>query len=219
MREWFLSTELVGLHGMPNSVTGIGQKARRNNWLSRKAAGNGRSYEYHVSNFHEETKEQLRKKYGPLGDSNVSGIKQYENNDVVAIPEFDVRAAAGAGNLVNHEFKIGEFSISKGLLRDLGLCEKQTAIVFCSGDSMHPTMSDGDRIVVDTHELTEPVKDGVYVIRIDDSVYVKRMKWNILEQSYSVISDNPDHDSFVLKGEDLKRLKVIGKAAMVMRSL
>ena len=115
---------------------------------------------------------------------------------MVSIPEFDVQAAAGAGLLVNSEFKIAEFSISKALLRDLGLCEEHTAIVFCSGDSMHPTMNDGDRIVADTHELTEPVKDEVYVIRIDESVYVKRFKWNILEKSYSVISDNPDHDSF-----------------------
>jgi len=55
MRECFLSTiELVGLRGMPHSVIDVSEKARRNNWVSRKAAGNGRSYEYHVSNFHDE---------------------------------------------------------------------------------------------------------------------------------------------------------------------
>ncbi|MFA0500294.1 S24 family peptidase, partial [Vibrio sp. 10N.222.46.A1] len=33
MKEWFLSTELMGLDGMANSSSGVAQKARRNNWL------------------------------------------------------------------------------------------------------------------------------------------------------------------------------------------
>lgn len=154
--------------------------------------------------------------------SNVASINQIETKDdvdIIDIPEFNVQAAAGAGCLTNTEFQTGTFTVSIELVKSLGLAPSYTAIVFCSGESMVPTMNDGDRILVDTRELTEPVKDGVYVIRIDEMVYVKRLKWNILEQSYSIISDNPDYDSFEMKGDDLKRLKIIGRAAMVMRSL
>lgn len=63
MREWFLSTELVGLRGMANSSSGVAQKARRNNWLSRSSKAGNRTLEYHISNFHPDVKKQLIEKY------------------------------------------------------------------------------------------------------------------------------------------------------------
>lgn len=156
-----------------------------------------------------------------LPEPNVSSINVVNPTyaDTIDIPEFNVQAAAGAGCLTNAEYQTGTFTVSAELIKSLGLLPQYTAIVFCSGESMLPTMNDGDRILVDTRELTEPVKDGVYVIRIDEMVYVKRLKWNILEQSYSVISDNHDHDSFDIIGENLKRLEINGRASMVMRAL
>jgi len=59
MREWFLSTELMGLNTMPGSTAGISQKARRESWKSRKAKGGGRSLEYHISNFELDVQYQL----------------------------------------------------------------------------------------------------------------------------------------------------------------
>ncbi|MEL6117783.1 S24 family peptidase [Photobacterium sp. SP02] len=155
-------------------------------------------------------------------ESNASAIFEalpVNEVDTIDIPEFNVQAAAGAGCLSNTEYQTSVFTVSTALVRSLGLLPEYSAIVFCSGESMLPTMDDGDRILVDTRELTEPVKDGVYVIRIDEMVYVKRLKWNILNQSYRVVSDNPSYEDFEMAGEDLKRLKIIGRAAMVMRSL
>ncbi|MGR3962701.1 helix-turn-helix domain-containing protein [Vibrio lentus] len=63
MEGWFVSSELLGLEGMPNTIVGISQKARKNNWLKRKASGNGRGFEYHISNFHIDVKNQLIQKY------------------------------------------------------------------------------------------------------------------------------------------------------------
>lgn len=64
MKEWFLSTDLIGMDTMPNTLTGVSQKARRENWKSRKATGGGRSLEYHISNFDECIIQQLQKKFG-----------------------------------------------------------------------------------------------------------------------------------------------------------
>ncbi|PTP90478.1 helix-turn-helix domain-containing protein [Vibrio splendidus] len=63
MKEWYLSSELVGLDGMANSATGVSQKAKRNNWLSRKSASGSRALEYHISNFHPDVKRQVIEKY------------------------------------------------------------------------------------------------------------------------------------------------------------
>lgn len=63
VKEWFLSSDLVGLDGMPKSVTGVSQKGRRNNWLSRQSATSSKVFEYHISNFHPDVKKQLIEKY------------------------------------------------------------------------------------------------------------------------------------------------------------
>ena len=42
-----------------------------------------------------------------------------------------------------------------------------------SGDSMEPTLFDGDVVLIDRNDFVP--KDGVYVLRIEDSLFVKRL--------------------------------------------
>ena len=72
MKEWYLSSELVGLEGMANSATGVSQKAKRNKWLSRKSSSGSRALEYHISNFHPDVKKQLIERY--VDDENEAEI-------------------------------------------------------------------------------------------------------------------------------------------------
>lgn len=59
-KEWFSSTELIAIDGLPSTVQGINQKARRENWTLRKKSGvQGKAVEYHVDNFSEGVKRQL----------------------------------------------------------------------------------------------------------------------------------------------------------------
>jgi len=258
MREWFLSSELIQLDTMPSSIAGISQKAKRENWKSRKAKGGGRSLEFHLTNFKPQVQYQLYcKEHGPtdIKDWKIEITKFILDTDMLSkeekgkgdnlesstsvqhdfyfqeslqeaikikiskILEFNVQAATEAGSLVSSEHAIGHYIIPTQSLTELDLKEEDTAIIFCSGDSMEPLMSDGDRIIVDTREQATPVKNGIYIIRIDDAVYVKRLKWNILEHSYTVESENKAHDDFELAGDNLARLRVIGKAKLVMKSL
>lgn len=257
MREWFVSSELLGLDGMPNTIEGISQKSRRNNWLRRKASGGGRSFEYHISNFHNNVKRQLIEKYvtdeneaeklfrltAPsdlsLGSPEITGdrhqgnayvqvmsrvdrteresnvskvVPMTEMMDWCELPVFDVHAAAGAGSLVHSDFQVDKLIVPTSLLAEFGLSPDSASIIYVDGSSMEPTLSHQDRLLVDTRELQHPVTDGVYVIRIDDAVYVKRLKWNIPKGIYNVVSDNPEHESFEINHKNGRNFKIIGKA-------
>lgn len=230
MKEWFLSTELLGLEGLPKNVNGIGQKARLNKWLSRKASGNGRANEYHISSFHPDIQNQLivkhitnldeqaafreyLKNYQPTPKSNVSAVKPLtEFKEWCKLPVYDVHAAAGAGTLVNSEYMIDSLMIPVSLLDEFGLCESNASIIYVDGDSMEPTLSHGDRLLVDTREQQHPVINGVYVIRIDDSVYVKRLRWDIESGKYNIISDNIEYSVFQIDHNNGRNFKIIGKA-------
>lgn len=77
MKEWFLSTDLVGLEGMPNKVGSISVRAKRENWESRKAKTGGRSLEYHISSFDDDIVQQLKKK----SSSDEATIALYHENE------------------------------------------------------------------------------------------------------------------------------------------
>lgn len=225
MKEWFLSSELIELNGMPNDVNGIGGKARRNNWLKRKAAERGRTMEYHISNFHPDVQKQLIERFvtnntelekalGEINEkSNISTIKPLtEFPEWCELPVFDVYAAAGAGCLVFGEYQVETLLIPTPLIEEFGLSPDECAIIYVDGDSMEPTLSHQDRLLIDITERQNPVASGVYVIRIDDAVYVKRLRWDIENAQYQVISDNTDYPAFGIDPNNGRNFKIIGKA-------
>ncbi len=91
------------------------------------------------------------------------------------IRKLDVVASAGPGAQVDGEIVLGTDTLDPGLARRLGLRDGQAAIIRVRGTSMEPGLFDGDHIVVDTADRTPRSKGGLYVIRIDDAVMVKRV--------------------------------------------
>lgn len=225
MKEWFLSTELIEVNGFPNTTNGINQKAKRGNWKTRKASGKGASLEYHISNFTEEMVEQLREKFGDESkpESNVADIQNISTvGEWVLLDVYDVKASAGGGCFIENENIIGTLPIPKELLQPFGLNDKTGAVIHVHGDSMEPTLSHGDKIVIDIREQIQPVEAGVYVISVDGSTYVKRLIWDIENAQYDVVSDNPQHKTFSLDvwGKDKDRLKIVGRVvAPVMKRI
>jgi repressor LexA len=106
------------------------------------------------------------------------------------IPKLNVAASAGPGALVDGEIVLGTDTIDPGLARRLGLRDGQAAIIRVRGTSMEPGLFDGDHIVIDTADRMPRAKGGVYVIRIDDAVMVKRVA--MVRGVLVATSDNPD---------------------------
>ncbi|MCG9680473.1 S24 family peptidase [Vibrio sp. Isolate24] len=235
MKEWYSSREVVELDGTPKNTNAINKKARLNNWIMRKAEGKGRAMEYHISNFHpdiqkklieiyvtnEDDKARLLAQDWTLPPSNAYGLKPLEEFESWAkLPVYDVHAAAGAGTLIQSEYQIGVFSLPIELLHEYGLKPDYSSVIFVDGDSMEPTLSHRDRLLVDIREQQHPVVNGVYVIRIDDAVYVKRLHWDIENGVYKVISDNLKYPAFNINHKNGRNFKIIGKAvAPVMKKI
>lgn len=220
MKEWFLSSDLMDLPGMPNSSAGISQKARREGWKSRKTRGMSRALEYHISSFCEEDLEDLRVKFGkdeiPDNVTELSNVREmrapYQVNDMCSVPVYNVYASCGFGLENGAEYQLRTEFLPCLWLNRFGLNEDTARIIICHGDSMEDTLSDGDEVLVDIRELEHPVKHGVYVVRIGKHVYIKRLKYDIMAEGYEVISDNKEeYASFTVNGDKLSEFAVIGK--------
>ena len=126
------------------------------------------------------------------------------------IPKLNVAASAGPGALVDGEIALGTDTLDPGLARRLGLKDGQAAIIRVRGTSMEPGLLDGDHIVVDTADRMPKRRGGVYVIRIDDALMVKRVA--LIGRALQASSDNPTAAP-IPEGE----ITVIGRVVWQMR--
>lgn len=109
---------------------------------------------------------------------------------VVAVPRLALGASAGGGTLVEDERAAGVMAFDAQWLRHLGVRPQRVSIIRVDGESMAPTLSDGDDIMVDHDDDALRLRDGVYVLRLDGVLMVKRIAIGPLRGRFSVVSDN-----------------------------
>jgi len=78
-------------------------------------------------------------------------------------------------------------------------------IVFAQCESMQPTFTQGDFLLVDTDDTN--INDGVYIFKVDDRLFIKRLQ--IMPGKILVISDNKKYESFNLPSDAVIIAKVI----------
>lgn len=109
---------------------------------------------------------------------------------VVAVPRLALGASAGVGTLDEDERTAGVMAFDAHWLRHLGVRPQRVSIIRVDGESMAPTLSDGDDIMVDHDDDATRLRDGVYVLRLDGVLMVKRIAMGPLRGRFSVVSDN-----------------------------
>lgn len=109
---------------------------------------------------------------------------------VVAVPRLALGASAGGGTLDEDERAAGVMAFDAQWLRHLGVRPQRVSIIRVDGESMAPTLSDGDDIMVDHDDDALRLRDGVYVLRLDGVLMVKRIAIGPLRGRFSVVSDN-----------------------------
>ena len=115
---------------------------------------------------------------------------------MILVPKLAIGASAGAGASVDGEPVEGEVAFDPKWLRDLGADPRTLSIIRVEGDSMAPTLGDGDDILVDGGDAAARLRDGIYVLRMDDVLMVKRVARAPGQGRISVISDNPHYRSW-----------------------
>lgn len=134
---------------------------------------------------------------------------------LVPVPRLDVGASAGAGALAGSERGRGHIGFDPAWLRRLAADPKRLSLIRVEGDSMVPTLADGDEILVDRGDAAERLRDGIYVLRIEDALVVKRVAPNPAGRTVSVRSDNPAYPSW--PDCDPAAVDIVGRVVWVGR--
>lgn len=125
------------------------------------------------------------------------------------VPLYEVMVSAGPGVVVEGERIDAQLAFRKDWLRRLGLQTRQLALVRADGDSMQPTINDGDALLIDTSK--RHLTDGhIYVMRINDELRAKRLQ-RLVDGSVRVSSDNAIYTDEVIDASDLDQLHILGR--------
>lgn len=116
--------------------------------------------------------------------------------DLMLVPQLAIGASAGPGASVDGEAVEGELAFDLKWLRNLGADPRALSIIRVEGDSMAPTLGDGDDILVDGGDTAARLRDGIYVLRLDDMLMVKRVARAPGAGRIAVTSDNVDYPSY-----------------------
>jgi len=138
--------------------------------------------------------------------------------ELVQVPILDVDASAGHGALAEMEAKSSQFGFEEKWLRRLTASKASSlSIIHVLGDSMEPTLHDGDEVLVDLGDGQSRLRDGIYVLRMDDALSVKRIAIEPSGRRISVTSDNPTYPSW--NGLDRRNVNIVGRVLWFGRQL
>ena len=168
-------------------------------------------------------KEEERRKlarYFSISEALLGGPAEQPSNAgaLVSIQRHLVMASAGPGTFVTEELAKPYFGFDERWLKALTPTPPANlSIIRVEGDSMSPTLNSGDDILVDLGDASERLRDGIYVLRVDDAVVVKRLALHPMGRRVTVQSDNPAYPDW--PDCDLEEINCIGRVIWAGRKV
>jgi repressor LexA len=127
----------------------------------------------------------------------------------------DIAASAGPGGLAEDDRLLGSEMFDPRLLASLSVQADESAVLRAQGDSMSPTIEDGDSMLIDERDRRIVSRSGIFVIRMDGGLMVKRVAK--AGERIAVTSDNADFPPIPLRGPE--EIEVLGRVVWLSRAL
>lgn len=145
-------------------------------------------------------------------------VAQLDGSEYARIPVHDVELAAGDGARNDGEAIIDHLAFRRDWLKRIGIAASLARIGRSRGESMWPTIWDGDMILIDTARNVLPVRQReprdqrrspIYALRDGDQMRIKRLE-RPSDDLVMLVSDNPD---FPPELRPIQDITVLGKVA------
>lgn len=142
-----------------------------------------------------------------------------DGTDYASIPVHDAWLSAGPGIANARPNIIDHLAFRHDWLARIGVAASQSCLARVSGDSMFPTLSPGDMVLLDTSKTAPPIRPrsstdkrrpGIWALVDNGEARIKRVERPNTE-TMILLSDNPDHPPELLSGHQLAAVQVIGK--------
>ena len=131
--------------------------------------------------------------------------------DSVEVPMVELKVSAGPGE----DWASGAFTGEKLYIPKRVARRYPSNSVFAGalvdGDSMEPTLHDGEPVVFVKNFIKG---DGIYVLAVNGELFVKRLEFNRILNVLRIISDNPKYPPTELSSDMQDSVRILGKVVI-----
>ncbi len=142
-----------------------------------------------------------------------AGATRHAAEDFFQVPKVAARLSAGGGSVEVEGRVRGYYAFKRDWLARTGTPERMV-LMDVSGTSMEPEIREGDTVLVDQGQ-SAGMAGSIYAVGVEDTVMVKRLEKR--PGALVLVSDNPDYDPVLLRGDELSNVRLIGKVVWIGR--
>lgn len=184
-----------------------GMRKLTQDWIDRAAEAFGVSPSMIITETDEE--------YAPSSDTPPT-ISSTDGDGPIKLRSFDLDYSMGDGTNIDDFVEEGRVDFDSSLLRKLTITPPHRLFVARgSGDSMFPTLVNGDMVIIDTVQKNLNLDDRIWAISLFGAGSIKRLR-PVGKGMVEVISDNPARGSRVVEAADLH---ILGRVIWVGREV
>jgi phage repressor protein C with HTH and peptisase S24 domain len=126
----------------------------------------------------------------------------------IQVPHYEVRLSAGDGCEWVEHAPNEPLVFRARFFQARGLKPEHCRALYVRGESMSPTLNDGDTVMIDISRR-EVRDDAIFAVMYHGALYIKRL-FHLPGGGVELRSDNPRHPGREILGEDLDHLLVLG---------
>ena len=154
---------------------------------------------------------------GEVQNWNSSSNEKYLD-ELDYVPDYDVLVSAGMGMDGQGTTSPRAYqAFRRDWLHQRGLHARNLSIVTARGDSMEPTINNGDMLLVDMSKKV-PRDSSIYIIRSNDTLWVKRIQTQP-DGKLLLISDNKTYPPIQLNLDEFDDVEIVGKVVNISKDI
>lgn len=161
--------------------------------------------------FGRKTKVSLRMALDRLGAmEDYSQGQACSGEEIILVPMVEARLSAGSGSFEASDDIKDRCPFQASFLHRKGNAS-QMVVMAVSGDSMSPTIEDGDTVLIDQSQI-EPVPGKIFAVSVEGMIYLKRV--NAKPGQLIMASDNEAYEPLLVdtRGDLADTVRIIGRA-------
>ncbi|MBP1130488.1 MULTISPECIES: helix-turn-helix domain-containing protein [Serratia] len=233
---WVSAQDVAGLPDVPTTARrarDLLEKATMDRPLLKRKRKGTKATEYHASTLpiaairellrlQTESKGELAHEPSSSENAPNASSNEYTFTDFLdefaLIPGYRVQVSAGHGTVGDTGTEpCRHLAFRRKWMRYRGFKEGELVVVWAKGDSMEPTISNNNTLLINTAK-TRPTDGNIYVIRQEDMLWVKRIQV-LLDGSWLLISDNSSYKPLEIKPDSMHNLQVIGQVVNIAKDI
>lgn len=146
---------------------------------------------------------------GPQRQSAIASKAEVDGSQFASVPRYNAQLSAGPGTNHDGDHSVGAIAFRRDWLAREGISPASAMVLPVKGDSMAPTLCDGDLVMIDRKKVTPTGRKIYAMIGPDGEARVKRIER--LPTALLLHSDNDGFPTELVAPADADRIRILGQ--------